>query len=120
MSLAQTVQPSRCVLPGCRRQFTEQGNGRTLLHVSRSRPFRRHRLALRHDTRCDSKGGCAMQGHAADKMFAGSIPQLYETYLVPLIFEPYARDFSGRLAARSPTAVLESAPRTGGLASVRS
>ena len=26
-----------------------------------------------------------------DKVFAGSIPKLYDTYLVPLIFAPYAR-----------------------------
>ena len=25
-----------------------------------------------------------------DKVFSGSIPKLYETYLVPLIFEAYA------------------------------
>jgi len=29
-----------------------------------------------------------------DKVFAGSIPKLYDTYLVPLIFEPYARTWS--------------------------
>jgi len=29
---------------------------------------------------------------AADTLFAGSIPELYDTYLVPLIFEPYAVD----------------------------
>jgi SAM-dependent methyltransferase len=46
-------------------------------------------------------------------MFAGSIPQLYESYLVPLIFEPYARDLAERLAARSPTRVLEVAAGTG-------
>ena len=26
----------------------------------------------------------------SDKVFAGSIPELYDTYLVPLIFEAYA------------------------------
>jgi SAM-dependent methyltransferase len=46
-------------------------------------------------------------------MFAGSIPQLYESYLVPLIFEPYARDLAERLTARSPTRVLEVAAGTG-------
>jgi SAM-dependent methyltransferase len=54
-----------------------------------------------------------MQGHDTDKMFAGSIPQLYESYLVPLIFEPYARDLAERLTARSPTRVLEVAAGTG-------
>ena len=54
-----------------------------------------------------------MQGHATDKMFAGSIPQLYESYLVPLIFEPYATDLANRLTARSPARVLEVAAGTG-------
>jgi SAM-dependent methyltransferase len=54
-----------------------------------------------------------MQAHDSDKMFAGSIPQLYESYLVPLIFEPYARDLADRLAARSPKRVLEIAAGTG-------
>ncbi|MGA9195731.1 MAG: SAM-dependent methyltransferase, partial [Pseudolabrys sp.] len=27
---------------------------------------------------------------ATDKLFAGSIPELYDRYLVPLIFESYA------------------------------
>ena len=48
-----------------------------------------------------------------DKVFAGSIPQLYETYLVPLIFEPYAVDLANRLASRSLTRVLEIAAGTG-------
>ena len=49
-----------------------------------------------------------------DKIFTGSIPRLYDTYLVPLIFEPYAVDLANRLAARSlPTRVLEVAAGTG-------
>ncbi len=38
--------------------------------------------------------------HPSDKVFAGSIPELYEAYLVPLIFEPYAADLAARLASR--------------------
>jgi SAM-dependent methyltransferase len=49
----------------------------------------------------------------SDKVFAGSIPKLYETYLVPLIFEPYAADLASRLASRTPTRVLEIAAGTG-------
>jgi SAM-dependent methyltransferase len=49
----------------------------------------------------------------SDKVFAGAIPQLYETYLVPLIFEPYAADLVNRLASRSLTRVLEIAAGTG-------
>ena len=50
---------------------------------------------------------------ATDKIFAGSIPKLYESHLVPLIFEPYAVDIAQRLASRSPTRVLEIAAGTG-------
>ena len=49
----------------------------------------------------------------SDKVFAGSIPQLYQTGMVPLIFEPYAADLAGRVAARSPRRVLEVAAGTG-------
>jgi SAM-dependent methyltransferase len=48
-----------------------------------------------------------------DKLFAGSIPKLYETYLVPLIFEPYAADLANRLSSKSLTRVLEIAAGTG-------
>ena len=48
-----------------------------------------------------------------DSAFAGSIPRLYERYLVPLIFEPYAEDIAMRVAAVSPTRVLEIAAGTG-------
>jgi len=49
----------------------------------------------------------------ADAVFTGSIPQLYETHLVPLIFEPYAVDLANRLASRSVSRVLEIAAGTG-------
>lgn len=48
-----------------------------------------------------------------DKIFAGSIPRFYETYLVPLLFEPYAADLANRLASRSLSRVLEMAAGTG-------
>jgi SAM-dependent methyltransferase len=48
-----------------------------------------------------------------DKVFAGSIPKLYDTYLVPLIFEPYAADLVNRLSSRSLSRVLEIAAGTG-------
>jgi SAM-dependent methyltransferase len=48
-----------------------------------------------------------------DKVFTGSIPKLYETYLVPLIFEPYAADLAGRVGSRRVTRVLEIAAGTG-------
>ena len=48
-----------------------------------------------------------------DSTFAGSIPQFYERYLVPLIFEPYADDLASRTARRKPSCVLEIAAGTG-------
>jgi ubiquinone/menaquinone biosynthesis C-methylase UbiE len=48
-----------------------------------------------------------------DKAFAGSIPKLYDTYLVPLIFEPYAADLASRLSSRSLSSLLEIAAGTG-------
>jgi len=54
-----------------------------------------------------------MSGSDADRVFSGSIPKLYETYLVPLIFAPYAADLVNRLASRSLTRVLEIAAGTG-------
>ena len=54
-----------------------------------------------------------MSSPDTDKVFTGSIPKLYETYLVPLIFEPYAADLVDRLASRSLTRVLEIAAGTG-------
>jgi ubiquinone/menaquinone biosynthesis C-methylase UbiE len=48
-----------------------------------------------------------------DKVFAGSIPKFYDTLMVPLIFEAYAVDLAGRVAAASPGAVLETAAGSG-------
>ena len=54
-----------------------------------------------------------MRGPDSDKVFTGSIPKLYDTYLVPLIFEPYAADLVNRLRSRSLSRVLEIASGTG-------
>ena len=48
-----------------------------------------------------------------DKVFAGSIPENYDRYMVPLIFEPFAVDFAQRAARYSPITVLEIAAGTG-------
>ena len=48
-----------------------------------------------------------------DKAFTGSIPKIYESYLVPLIFDHYAADLATRVAARAPKHVLEIAAGTG-------
>jgi ubiquinone/menaquinone biosynthesis C-methylase UbiE len=49
----------------------------------------------------------------SDKVFAGSIPKIYEQHLVPLIFEPYAADIAERLRRKPPARVLEVAAGTG-------
>ncbi len=54
-----------------------------------------------------------MSNPDSDKAFGGSIPKLYEDYLVPLIFEPYAQDLAKRLASRTLARVLEIAAGTG-------
>lgn len=54
-----------------------------------------------------------MQLH--DPGFTGSIAQLYERHMVPLIFEPYAADLAARIAALAPARVLEIAAGTGAL-----
>jgi len=48
-----------------------------------------------------------------DSRFQGSIPQLYDAYLVPLIFEDPARDLAARAAAGAPRDLLETAAGTG-------
>ncbi len=48
-----------------------------------------------------------------DKSFIGSIPELYDRLMVPLIFEPYARDLAARALALAPRSVLEVAAGTG-------
>ncbi|WP_424630260.1 class I SAM-dependent methyltransferase [Bradyrhizobium sp. SYSU BS000235] len=50
---------------------------------------------------------------AADTNFAGSIPEIYDRFLVPLIFEPYARDLADRIARTESQNLLEIAAGTG-------
>ena len=59
-----------------------------------------------------SRKGAGMSP-STDKVFAGSIPQIYDELLVPLIFQPYALDLASRVAARKPRDVLEIAAGTG-------
>ena len=48
-----------------------------------------------------------------DKDFVGSIPKIYDTYLVPLIFESYAQDLADRVGALESVSVLETAAGSG-------
>jgi ubiquinone/menaquinone biosynthesis C-methylase UbiE len=48
-----------------------------------------------------------------DKAFTGSIPEIYDQLMVPMLFRPYAEDLSQRVAAFKPGRVLETAAGTG-------
>ncbi len=48
-----------------------------------------------------------------DRAFSGSIPELYDTHMVPMIFAPYAADIARRVAADTPARVLELAAGSG-------
>jgi len=50
---------------------------------------------------------------ATDKLFAGSVPELYERLMVPLIFEAYAHDLAEQVARVEPQDPLETAAGTG-------
>jgi ubiquinone/menaquinone biosynthesis C-methylase UbiE len=50
---------------------------------------------------------------ASDKASIGSIPQIYDRLLVPMIFEPYARDLAERIKGHNPADLLETATGTG-------
>ena len=48
-----------------------------------------------------------------DTLFAGSIPAIYDQYMVPLIFAPYAELVAERAALLRPGRILETAAGTG-------
>jgi ubiquinone/menaquinone biosynthesis C-methylase UbiE len=50
---------------------------------------------------------------ATDTVFAGSIPAIYDQYMVPLIFAPYAKLVAERAAELRPQRILETAAGTG-------
>ena len=49
----------------------------------------------------------------ADTVFAGSILALYDLYLEPLIFAPYAADLAARIAGETAERILETTASTG-------
>ena len=49
----------------------------------------------------------------ATELFSGSVPESYDRYMVPMLFEAYAEDLSQRVLARRPSSVLETAAGTG-------
>jgi len=49
----------------------------------------------------------------SDRQFAGSIPALYERFMGPMLFQPYAEDLAARAKALAPQRLLEVAAGTG-------
>ena len=45
--------------------------------------------------------------------FAGSVPASYERLMVPLIFQPYAKELARRARDLRPARILETASGTG-------
>jgi SAM-dependent methyltransferase len=50
---------------------------------------------------------------STDSIFSSSIASLYDRFLVPMKFQPYAEDLARRVAALGPSAILETAAGTG-------
>jgi SAM-dependent methyltransferase len=50
---------------------------------------------------------------ATDRLWVGSMPEAYERWLGPTVFQPFAADLARRVAARKPRRVLELAAGTG-------
>src|SRR6516225_5540445 len=50
---------------------------------------------------------------ASDRQFAGSIPALYDRFMGPMLFQPYAEDLAARAKALAPRHLLEVAAGTG-------
>jgi ubiquinone/menaquinone biosynthesis C-methylase UbiE len=48
-----------------------------------------------------------------DTAFAGSIPERYDQYLGPLLFQPYAKEVAARVSRWRPDHILETAAGTG-------
>lgn len=50
---------------------------------------------------------------SSDSDFAGSIPDIHERLMVPMLFDPYARHLADRVARHAPAHLLETAAGTG-------
>ena len=54
----------------------------------------------------------------SDTKFVGPVPDVYDAFMVPLLFQPYAEDMAARVAALRPSAVLETAAGSGAVTRV--
>ncbi|MEO6300463.1 MAG: methyltransferase domain-containing protein [Paracoccaceae bacterium] len=48
-----------------------------------------------------------------DLSFVGQVPEVYDRFMVPMLFQPYAEDMAARVALLKPHAVLETAAGSG-------
>ena len=48
-----------------------------------------------------------------DGKFVGAVPEMYDRFMVPMLFQPYAEDMAARIAALNPLSVLETAAGSG-------
>lgn len=78
-----------------------------------SRPRSLAKTLTPFSKRCRTMSGKVMNDPTPDRDFIGSLPTVYQSHLVPLIFEPFATDLVNRLAERSVRRVLEIAAGTG-------
>jgi ubiquinone/menaquinone biosynthesis C-methylase UbiE len=53
------------------------------------------------------------EASSTDTVFAGSIPHIYDRYMVPMLFAPYARLVAERAKAIAPSDIVETAAGTG-------
>lgn len=61
-----------------------------------------------------SESPCRMsQLGSRTPVFSGAVSEIYDRFMVPFVFEPYARDMADRVAALAPRAVLETAAGSG-------
>jgi ubiquinone/menaquinone biosynthesis C-methylase UbiE len=49
----------------------------------------------------------------SDTQFVGPVPDIYDRFMVPMLFQPYALDMAARVAALRPASVLETAAGSG-------
>lgn len=76
--------------------------------------IREHNLAQPIDpTSCSRTGSEGDIAPLTDRIFAHSTPALYDRYMGPLLFEPYAKLVAERCAFLQPDRILEIAAGTG-------
>jgi ubiquinone/menaquinone biosynthesis C-methylase UbiE len=74
---------------------------------------RKEPAGVRHGHSSEARGMQESGMRASDKVFVGSIPAIYDRYMGPLLFAPYAADLAQRVSDIRTGKVLETASGTG-------